>query len=89
MRVIKTKGDKALSFILGIAYGYRNANVELVVKDIEEFSQDKHIEDKCYFINRESGEVLEVFDDRATHVCVVREADKKVCIFIYRRKKRV
>ncbi|RMH00447.1 MAG: hypothetical protein D6699_07680 [Aquificota bacterium] len=86
MRTIKTKGDKALAFILGLAYGYRKAHIEFVVKDIEEFSQEEHIEDRCYFINRDKGELLETFDERVTHVCVVREMDKKVCVFIYKRK---
>ncbi|ADO46167.1 MAG: hypothetical protein NZ527_00165 [Hydrogenobacter thermophilus] len=86
MRRIDTKGNKALSFVLGLVYGYRNASMELVVKDIKEFSQEEHTQDTVYYINRQTGEAYSSFCDEVSHVCVIREdkINKKVVLFIYK-----
>ncbi|RMH80465.1 MAG: hypothetical protein D6674_04365 [Acidobacteria bacterium] len=86
MRLLKTKGDRAISFIMGLAYGYRNANLELHVKKIEDFSYEEHEKDRVYYIDRTSGELHECITDKTTHICAVRE-DKirgKVMVFIYK-----
>ncbi len=88
MRKIETK-NKALSFILGLVYGYRNApNMELVVKDLKSFSQDLHKEDKVYYLNRQTGELFPHFCESTTHICVIREdkINKKVVLFVYKNK---
>jgi len=89
MRRIETKGNKALSFVLGLVYGYRNAPVvELSVKDLKSFSEDQHKEDRIYYINRQTGELLPHFCESITHVCVIREdkINKKVVLFVYKNK---
>ena len=48
MQKIEVGSNKALAFILGLAYGYKNAEIELNVLSIEEFSEDKHKDDKIY-----------------------------------------
>ncbi len=49
MQKIEVGSNKALAFILGLAYGYKNAEIELNVLSIEEFSEDKHKDDKIYY----------------------------------------
>ncbi len=85
---IDTKGNKALSFILGLVYGYRNADIELKILPISSFSQENHVKDKCYFVNRETAQVYEKSEGcQYTHVCAIREdtKNKKVYLFIYRQ----
>ncbi len=79
--------NKALAFIVGLAYGYRNAHIEFKTLSLEEFVEENHKDDKVYYISRLEGEVYESFNDKVSHICVVRE-DKingKVCIFIYKK----
>ncbi|WP_340695668.1 hypothetical protein [Hydrogenobacter thermophilus] len=83
---IETKGNRALSFVLGLIYGYRGANFELSIKDIGSFSEEAHREDKVYYINRLSGEVNDKPCDEVTHICVIKEdnVNKKVLLYIYK-----
>lgn len=89
MRRLETKGDKALSFVLGLVYGYRNASaIELFVKDLSSFSQDLHKEDRVYYLNRQTGKLFSHFCESTTHVCVIREdkINKKMVLFVYKNK---
>ncbi len=84
---IDTKGNKVLSFILGLVYGYRNADIELKILPIAEFSQERHLQDRCYFINKKTAQVYENPQEyEYTHVCVIREHKNsgKVMFFIYK-----
>lgn len=86
MRKIDTK-HKALAFILGLVYGYRQANMELVVRDVKSFSEEIHRGDKVYYISKEKGEVYDEFCDAVSHICAIREdmESKKVILFVYKR----
>jgi len=86
LRKIETK-NKALAFILGLVYGYRQANMELVVRDIKSFSKDLHGGDKIYYISREKGEVYDEFCEDVSHIYAIREdkESKKVILFVYKR----
>ncbi len=87
MQRIEVGSNKALAFILGLAYGCKNAEIELKVFSMEDFSEDKHKDDKIYYINRREGRVYEGLREDVSHICVLKE-DKingKVCI-IYLQK---
>ncbi|MFN4319567.1 MAG: hypothetical protein ACK4FY_03675 [Aquificaceae bacterium] len=87
MKRIEVGSNKALAFILGLAYGYKNADIELKVFSIEDFSEDKHKDDKIYYISRMEGKVYDRLSEDVSHVCVLKE-DKingKVRIFIYKK----
>ncbi len=88
MHRVDVKKDKALAIIMGLAYGYRGVPLEFQVLSLEEFSEEKHEEDRVYYINRKSGEVYECLKEGITHICALRE-DKingKVMLFIYKNK---
>lgn len=87
MTKLYTKGNKALSFILGLVYGYRGADMELKILPMSAFSQEIHAKDKCYFVNRKTSDVYEKPQDgQYTHICVLREdkQNKKLYLFIYK-----
>ncbi len=87
MMMVNTRGNKALAFIMGLVYGYRNANFDLKVLPMAEFSQEKHSQDRCYFINKKDGDVFNSpSEGEYTCVCVIREDREmgKVVLFIYR-----
>ena len=88
MQKIEVGSNKALAFILGLAYGYKNAEIELNVLSIEEFSEDKHKDDKIYYISRIEGKIYDSLKEDVSHLCVLKE-DKingKVRIFIYKKR---
>ena len=91
MQKLKLDKDKALAFVVGLVYGYKNTYMELKVLPIEYFTQENHREDKVYYINREEGRLYNNFTENITHICVLREDrnEKKVVIFIYKRKKAI
>lgn len=87
MGKIELGNNKALAFIVGLVYGYKNAEIELKIFSMEKFSEDKHKGDKIYYISRNEGKVYDSLRENVSHICVLRE-DKingKVRIFIYRK----
>ncbi|WP_448588174.1 hypothetical protein [Thermocrinis sp.] len=86
MRKIDTKSDKVLAFLLGLAYGYRGASLELKRRDISLYKEEEHAEDDIYFLNKETGYAGKVKPSKFTHICVVRECkeEQKVVLFLYR-----
>ena len=55
---------------------------------IEEFSEDKHKDDKIYYISRIEGKIYDSLKEDVSHICVLKE-DKingKVRIFIYKKR---
>lgn len=87
MQRIDLRRDRALAFIAGLLYGYRNVQMELKVLSLKEFSEEKHKGDKVYYLDREEGRLYECIEDRVTHVCVLKEnkAKGKISVFIYKR----
>ncbi len=90
MQRIDTKGDKSIAFLLGLVYGYKNAQIELKVFDIKEFCKENHVDDKVYYINRKKGEVYECYTEDTTHICVLREdrVKGKVVLFVYKNNRK-
>ena len=86
MQRLKLEENKALAFIVGLAYGYRNFPMELKILSLEEFSEELHREDKIYYLNRKEGKLCEGIEDGVSHVCVIREEKEKVKVFIYRKQ---
>ncbi|MFN3599450.1 MAG: hypothetical protein ACK4VK_06925 [Aquificaceae bacterium] len=84
MQRLKLEKDKALAFIVGLVYGYRNSHMELKVLSFDEFSEDLHREDKIYYINKEEGKLCNSMEEGVSHVCVIREEKEKVKVFIYK-----
>ncbi|MFN3947780.1 MAG: hypothetical protein ACK4LA_06815 [Aquificaceae bacterium] len=85
MQRLKLEKDKALAFIVGLVYGYRNAPMELKILSLEEFSEDLHKEDKIYYLSRKEGRLCEGMEEGVSHVCVIREEKEKVKVFIYKK----
>lgn len=87
MHRLNLKGDKALSFIAGLLYGYSRAQMELRVLSFEEFEPHNHKQDRVYYFNRKKGELCEGITEEVSHICVVREDTEsgKVCLFIYKK----
>lgn len=87
MKPINTKGKKVFSFLLGLVYGYRTADMELKVFPLSSFEPSLHREGDIYYLDRESDRVSknEPLDD-PTHVVVLTEdrTSGKVRIYIYR-----
>ncbi len=86
MRKIDTRADKVLAFLLGIIYGYRGVLVEVKRKDIFQYNEEEHLEDRVYFLNRKTGYVGKLKPSEFTHICAIRECkeENKVIIFLYR-----
>lgn len=88
MQKLRLDKDKALAFIVGLVYGYRNTPMELRILSMEEFSEENHRGDRIYYINRKEGKVYDCLVEGATHICALREdrINKKVIIFIYKAR---
>lgn len=87
MKPINPKKSKAFSFLLGLIYGYRTADMELKIFSIEEFSEERHPDFNIYYLDRKGdrvskGEPIE----NPTHIVAIKEdfEAKKVKIYIYR-----
>jgi len=87
VKPINPKKSRTFSFLLGLIYGYRTADMELKIFSIEEFDEEKHHDFNIYYLNKEEdrvskGEPIE----NPTHIVAIKEdfEAKKVRIYIYR-----
>lgn len=89
MQKLRLDKDKALAFVVGLVYGYRNIPMELKTFSIEDFSEENHRGDKIYYINRKEGKLYDTLMEDVSHICVLREDinNKKVIMFIYKKVK--
>ncbi len=87
MRPVNPKKSKVFSFLLGIVYGYRTANMELKVFSLEEFDPEDLDGFTVYYLSRERDEVKknEPIED-PTHIVAIKEdvVEKKVVVYIYK-----
>ena len=87
MKPINPKKSRTFSFLLGLIYGYRTADMELKIFSIEEFDEEKHHDFNIYYLDKREdrvskGEPIE----NPTHIVAIKEdfEAKKVRVYIYR-----
>jgi hypothetical protein len=84
---INRKKDKVFSFLLGLVYGYRSADMELKVLSLSEFDPYNHKDEQVFYLDRKRGMVKKNSPlENPTHIVTLREdlKEKKVKIFIYK-----
>ncbi|WP_457601607.1 hypothetical protein [Hydrogenivirga sp.] len=87
MKPINSKKSKAFSFLLGLIYGYRTADMELKVLSLEDFDEKRHEGFNLYFLDRNSDRVSKNEPiENPTHIVAIREdfEAKKVKLYIYK-----
>ena len=87
MRPINPKKNKSFSFLLGLIYGYRTADMELKVRPLDEFDKSLHPDFDIYYLDRINDRVSKNEPiDSPTHIIALKEdfEVKKVRIYIYR-----
>ncbi len=87
MRPVNPKKSKVFSFLVGLIYGYRTADMELRVLSMEEFSPEDLDGFSVYYLDRKrdmvsKGEPLE----DPSHIVAIREDHtyKRVKVYIYK-----
>ncbi|MDQ7038069.1 MAG: hypothetical protein Q9N26_02550 [Aquificota bacterium] len=87
MRPVNPKKSKVFSFLVGLIYGYRTADLELKVLSIEEFREEELEGFSVYYLDREKdrvskGEPIE----NPSHIVAIREdtVSRKVKVYIYK-----
>lgn len=87
MKPINTRKSKTLSFLIGLVYGYRTADMELKVFPLKEFRKENHKGFEIYYLSKEKDVVSknEPIED-PTHIVALLEdiKAKKVRLYIYR-----
>ncbi len=84
---INRKKDKVFSFLLGLVYGYRTADMELKILALEDFKEENHEGEQIFYLNRKEGIVSkQKAIDNPTHVVALKEDTeaKKVKLYIYK-----
>ncbi len=84
---INKKKDKVFSFLLGLVYGYRSADMELKVLSMGDFSAHKHEGHQLFYLNKEKGVVSKYQPiENPTHIVAIEEdlEEKKVKLYIYK-----
>lgn len=87
MKPINPKKNRAFSFLLGLIYGYRTADMELKVLSIEEFNENRHNDCNIYYLDKREDKVSKGKPiENPTHIVAIKEdfEAKKVRIYIYR-----
>jgi len=87
VRPINPKKSKTFSFLIGLVYGYRTADMDLKIFPLEEFDPSKHEDCDIYFLDKRTDRVSknEPLSD-PTHIVVLKEdfEEKKVKLYIYK-----
>jgi hypothetical protein len=87
VKPINPKKNKTFSFLIGLIYGYRTADMELKVLPMEEFDPSLHEGCDIYFLDKRRDRVSKNEPlDEPTHVVVLKEDFelKKVKLYIYK-----
>ncbi len=87
MRPINRKKSKVFSFLIGLIYGYRTADMELKVFPLSEFDPSMHEGFELYFLDKKSDRVSKNEPiDSPTHIVALFEdfEAKKVRLYIYK-----
>ena len=88
MKPINTRKSKTLSFLIGLVYGYRTADMELKVFPLKEFRKENHKGFEIYYLSREKDVVSKNEPiEYPTHIVALLEdiKAKKVRLYIYRK----
>lgn len=89
MRPVNPKKSRVFSFLLGLIYGYRTADMELKILPLREFSPQRHPKGDLYYMDRREDRVSKgVPLNQPTHVVVLEEdhSSRKLRIYIYREE---
>ncbi len=87
MRPINPRKSKTFSFLIGLVYGYRTADMELKVLPLESFTPSEHSDCDVYYLDKKRDHVSKnVPLDNPTHIVVLKEdlEAKKVKLYIYK-----
>ncbi|RLJ70357.1 hypothetical protein BCF55_0626 [Hydrogenivirga caldilitoris] len=87
MKPINPKKSKVFSFLIGLIYGYRTADMELKVLSLEEFNPRNHEGFDIYFLDKEKDRVSKNEPiDNPTHIVALLEdfEVKRVRLYIYK-----
>jgi len=87
VRPVNPKKSKTFSFLLGLIYGYRTADMDLKVFPLEEFKPEKHAGSDIYFLDKRRDIISKSEPiDSPTHIVVLKEdfEAKKVQLYIYK-----
>ncbi len=87
MKPINPKRSRTFSFLLGLIYGYRTADMELKILPIDEFEKSNLDGFTLYYLDRRKDVVSKNGPIREpTHIVALKEdfEAKKVRVYIYR-----
>lgn len=87
MKPINSRKSRAFSFLLGLIYGYRTADMELKVQPMDQFDESLHPDFDIYYLDRINDEVSKNEPlPNPTHIVALKEDFelKKVRIYIYK-----
>ncbi len=87
MKPINPKKSKVFSFLIGLIYGYRTADMELKVMPLEEFDPNNHKDFDIYFLDKKSDRVSknEPIEEPSHIVALFEDFEaKKVRLYIYK-----
>lgn len=87
MKPINPKKSKVFSFLIGLIYGYRTADMELKVMPLEEFDLNNHEGFDVYFLDKKSDRVSknEPIEEPSHIVALFEDFEaKKVRLYIYK-----
>ena len=87
MKPINPKKSKVFSFLIGLIYGYRTADMELKVMPLEEFDPNNHEGFDVYFLDKKSDRVSknEPIEEPSHIVALFEDFEaKKVRLYIYK-----
>jgi len=87
VKPINPKKSKVFSFLIGLIYGYRTADIELKVFSLEEFDINNHEGFDIYFLDKRTDNVSKNKPlENPTHIVALKEdfEAKKVRIYIYK-----
>ncbi len=87
MRPINPKKSKVFSFLIGLIYGYRTADMELKVLPLDKFSPENHRGFDIYFLDKRNDRVSKNEPlENPTHIVALLEdfEAKKVRLYIYK-----
>ncbi len=89
MRPVNPRKSKTFSFLLGLVYGYRTADIDLKMYTLEEFESFETEGFDIYYLNKHEDIVTKNEPiDNPTHIVAIMEdkENKKVIIRIFKRK---
>ncbi len=87
MRPVNPKRSKVFSFLIGLIYGYRIADMELKVFSLKEFRIEDLDGFEIYYLDKREDRVSKGKPlENPTHIVALKEdySSKKVRVYIYK-----